>query len=65
VDVDDRTLLASGSDNRTVRVWDPRTGTCRLTVPTHHRALAVAGVVGSLAIGLDEGILVIKPNSAA
>jgi WD40 repeat protein len=62
VTISDRPLLASGGD-RTVRLWDPMTGTCKLTVPTHHQTLAVAGIAGSLAIGLDEGILVIKLSS--
>ena len=58
----DRHLLVSASDDRTVRIWDPRTGTCSLTVPTYHPALALARVSQSLAIGLTAGILVIKAN---
>jgi len=54
-------FLASASNDRTVRVWDPRTLICVLTLLTHHAALAVAWVAGSLAIGLDAGILVIRP----
>ena len=63
VTVNGRELLASASDDRTVRMWDPHIGACLLVVPTHHAALAVAGVAGSLAIGLDTGILVIKPGA--
>ena len=63
VTVDDRALLATGGDDDTVRLWDPRTGICLLTAQTHHKVLAVAGVTDSLAIGLDIGILVIKPSA--
>ena len=48
-----RPLLASAGDDPTVRLWDPQTGTRTATVPTHYAALAVTGVAGSLAIGLD------------
>jgi len=63
VTVDGRALLASGCDDDTVRLWDPRTSICLLTARTHHKVLAVAGVTDALAIGLDIGILVIKPSA--
>jgi hypothetical protein len=50
VTADGRDLLASG-DNRTVRVWDPRTGICLATVPAHHQVRGVAAVADSLALG--------------
>ena len=62
VTVDGRHLLATGSSDETVRLWDPKTGACMLTVPTQYSALAVAWVAGPLAVGLDTGILVIKPS---
>ena len=65
ITVDNRDLLASGSDDATVRLWDPRTGSCAATVPTHHRVLGLAAAADSLAIALDTGIMVIKPNDAA
>jgi hypothetical protein len=45
-----------------VRIWDPHTGACLLTVPTHYAAHAVGWLTGSLAIGLAAGLLVIKPS---
>jgi WD40 repeat protein/DNA-binding SARP family transcriptional activator len=64
VTVAGKQLLASAGDDGTVRIWDPATGACPLTVPTHYTAEAIAGVAGSLAIGLGAGILVIKPRAA-
>jgi WD40 repeat protein len=55
-----RTLLASAGDDRRVRLWDSQTGTRAATLPAHYAALAVTGVAGSLAIGLDAGVLVIS-----
>jgi WD40 repeat protein len=64
VTVAGKKLLASASGDGTVRIWDPETGACPLTVPTHYPPQATAWVAGSLAIGLGAGILVIKPRAA-
>jgi len=63
VTVAGQALLASASADQTVRIWDPATAGCLLTIPVHHVALAVAQVVGQLAIGLDAGILAIEMSS--
>ena len=63
VTVAGQALLASASRDQTVRIWDPATAGCLLTIPVHHVALAVAQVVGQLAIGLDAGILAIEMSS--
>ena len=55
-------LLASASGDRTVRIWDPATGTCTLAVPIHHAGRAIVAIDGLLAIGLDAGILTISLN---
>jgi WD40 repeat protein len=59
-----RQLLASADDDGAVRIWDPETGACPFTIPTHYPPHAVAWVADSLAIGLGAGILVIKPGAA-
>jgi WD40 repeat protein len=59
-----RPLLASGGNDGAVRIWDPETGACPLTIPTHYPPHAVTWVADSLAIGLGAGILVIKPGAA-
>jgi WD40 repeat protein len=64
VTVDGRTLLATvGCDSETVRLWDPQTCNCLASVPTHHLVRGVTAIGDSLAISLQTGILVIKPNS--
>jgi hypothetical protein len=47
------------SDDRTMRLCDLVDGRCMLTVPVHHKALAVAMMDDSLAVGLRGGVLVI------
>jgi WD40 repeat protein len=59
-----RQLLATADDDGAVRIWDPETGACPLTIPTHYPPHAVTWVADSLAIGLGGGILVIKPGAA-
>jgi WD40 repeat protein len=63
VTVAGRDLLASAGDDQTVRIWDPATGGCLLTIPVHHVAVTAAQVAGQLVIGLDAGLLVIKLSS--
>jgi hypothetical protein len=60
VQAGDRTLLATSSYDRTVRLWDPADGRCVLTVPVHHDVSAVAPVGDLLAIGLPVGVIAIK-----
>ena len=55
-----RTLLATASRDQKVRLWDPADGSCVLTVPIHHEAVAVTSVAGSLAVALWAGVLVIR-----
>ena len=64
VTVAGRALLASGSDDRTVRLWDPASSLPLITIPVHYPALAVSEAASLLAIGLDAGMLVIKLNAA-
>jgi WD40 repeat protein len=65
VQAGDLALLATGSDDETLRLWDPVDGSCVLTVPVHHAVSAVTLVAGSLAVGLEAGVLVIKFESDA
>ncbi len=54
-----RDLLASAGADGTVRIWDPVTAECVMTIPVHHEAMAAAHMAGMLAIGLNAGALVI------
>ena len=55
-----RALLATGGDDRTVRLWDLVDGRCVVTVPVHLAVMTITSVADSLAVGLDAGLLVIK-----
>ena len=56
-------LLASASDDRTVRIWDRTRALCLEVIPTHHPALACGYVAGSLIVALTAGLLAVGLNS--
>jgi WD40 repeat protein len=55
-----RDLLASASDDKTVRVWNPASNTSILTIPVSYSATSMTWVNDSLVIGLDAGMLAIR-----
>jgi len=57
---DGRLLVASGSSDRTVRVWDPATAACTTTLRRRSSVHSVAAAGPWLAIGEDDGISVIE-----
>lgn len=63
IPVGDRELLATGSDDNTVRLWDPGTRECVATVPTRDRVTALEVVAGSLAVGTAAGLFLVDPGS--
>jgi WD40 repeat protein len=58
---DGHLLLASGGDDRTVRLWNPLRGVCVATLRRRSRVWSVAMTGPLLAIGDDEGVCVIEP----
>jgi WD40 repeat protein len=60
---DGRTLLATGDNDRTVRLWDPVTGDSEaLPFDRDVRSLCAVGV-GRLAVGLNDGIAVVDVDA--
>jgi WD40 repeat protein len=62
---DSRTLLTSGDDHRTVRIWDPVTATALLAAPVHHPVQAVDYASGLLVIALTADLLTIQLGPAS
>ncbi|GAB3934524.1 hypothetical protein GCM10027614_07690 [Micromonospora vulcania] len=57
-------LVAATSD-RTVRLWDPVTATCVLTVPVHHRTRSCGFIDGHLIVGFDAGVVAMSLGELA
>jgi WD40 repeat protein len=55
-----RLLLASGSNDGTVRLWDLATRACIATLQRRYSVRSIAAAGLALAIGDDEGISVIE-----
>jgi WD40 repeat protein len=56
-----RTLVASGGDDRTVRIWDPGdNGRMLKAVHVHHAIRALAFASGALVAGLSAGLLALE-----
>ncbi|MGH3158916.1 MAG: WD40 repeat domain-containing protein, partial [Streptosporangiaceae bacterium] len=55
-----RALLATSSEDRTVRVWDPAGGVSLLAIPTREESLSIACDDGLLAVGMTDGMLVLR-----
>ncbi|MFJ4559931.1 WD40 repeat domain-containing protein [Streptomyces massasporeus] len=53
-------LLAIVDNDRTVRIRDPRTMNCLLTIPNYRPIRTVAQVGGLLAIGMDAGVMSLR-----
>ena len=55
-----RRLIATGGSDRTVRIWDLRTGACQITLRRREEPVSLALAGGLLAIGDYEGFSVIE-----
>ena len=64
-DAGGRPLLASGTDDRTVRLWDPSIAACVSGLRRRSAAHALAFAGAMLAIGDDEGVFIIELNAHA
>ena len=66
VRVDGRELLASASDDGTVRIWDPGTARPLHVIPVHYEALGLTSFAdSSIVIGNSAGLLAVSVTSSA
>ncbi|MGW4028361.1 WD40 repeat domain-containing protein [Streptomyces sp. NPDC004838] len=56
----DRTLLATAGDDATVRLWNPETYRPVEEIPVRYPVTALAEADGFLAVGLGDGVLVLR-----
>jgi WD40 repeat protein len=63
VEVDGRVLLASGSNDRTVRLWDQTTGHTTI-IAIHYPVYSCASLDQSLAVGVSSGLLLVNPSNS-
>jgi WD40 repeat protein len=59
----DTTYLASGSDDRTVRIWDPARDTPTLVIPTRDPVYSLAYADELLFIGTGAGLMAVRLNA--
>ncbi|MFE3451829.1 trypsin-like peptidase domain-containing protein [Nonomuraea sp. NPDC059194] len=52
--------IATGSSDRTVRLWEPTSGALLRVIPVQHEVHAICEVPGGLAVGLSAGLLVLE-----
>jgi WD40 repeat protein len=57
-----RVLLASGSADRTVRLWDPVNEATVLSIPVYHPVFDCTQIADTLGVGLAAGIVVMSLN---
>ena len=58
IQIGGRALLASASDDQTIRIWDPATSHSLYEIPVHYKALKLALLPDRhLIIGLSTGLL--------
>jgi WD40 repeat protein len=58
IQIGGRALLASASNDQTIRIWDPATGHSLYEIPVHYEALKLALLRNRhLIIGLSIGLL--------
>jgi WD40 repeat protein len=58
-------MLASGSQDRTVKIWDLTTSSLYVSIPVHYPALACVESSGYLYVGLTAGSIALDLNTGS